>query len=148
MDFFTTHDSPVAVTIDGTGYRLPRFLLNSLKVWAAELAEEYRCKLRDALETDEQRERFDVYYQPPPIDIKALIERSISPEGTEYIVRHCMKAGAVPDDVIDKVIANASAVMLSNLADQLATAAKSSAKLKIEGEDGSPLTEPPPASAE
>lgn len=145
MDFFTTHDAPVAVNIDGTAYSLPRFLMPALKAWAAQIRKELEdAALAQFGDKPDERARFLTYFQPPPIDIADLLGRVYSPEGAEHIVDAQLRAAGVPDDIRTKMIAQAPPLMLRTLALELTKAAEVLKKLGVdEKEKADPLPPSP-----
>lgn len=152
MDFLTAHAAPINVTIDGTPYQLPRFLMKQMKEWAA-------LRQKTALDTamakvkgdKEAQARILTYYTAPPIDVAQLAEEAGTPEGAEYIVRHCCRAANVPDQTIDALILSADPMALRNLSVMLASARQAAAAMKQasdepEGREADPLPEREPTS--
>jgi hypothetical protein len=136
MDFFTTHDAPFVVTIDGTAYHVPRFLLGALKRWAAEARKEREdAALAEFGDDAETRARFRLVMPDPPVDIADLLARVRSPDGAERVVRAQFALAGVPAETIDKVVAQAEPMLLRRLADELSMAAPAEARLGVKEEE-------------
>jgi hypothetical protein len=146
LDFFTTHQSPIAITIDGKAYMLPRFLNPALKQWSALLRKQQADLATEHLDAD-QKARFLTYFQPPAIDIAEMLQTARAAEGADYVVRSQMQAAQVPGELIDNILSNADPMLIRNLAMELTQAPQTLAKLGAE-EKPDPLPQPAGASGD
>lgn len=145
MDFFTAQDAPVRITIDGTAYDLPRFLLPAMKQWSAAIRKQIADEATAHLDAD-AKARFLTFFQPPAIDLMQLAERAVSADA-DYPCRAQMKLAGVPEDVIENLMTKSDPLMIRKLADELTTAARAKAKLEQGKEGENPLSEQAGASA-
>lgn len=148
FSFDTTVGGPVVVTINKTGYSVPRFLLPALKQWAAQRRATVVAEATAHLDPDEKA-RFLMYFQPPPVDIFGIDEWSRSPEGAEVIIRQQFKLAGVPEQLTELVITNGDPLILSQLAYTLASSSR--ALKQVSGDEGKgdkdPLAEQPPVAS-
>lgn len=135
MDFFTTHAAPIVIRVNGTSYTLPRFLLPQIKAWGAERRQKTVDEATAHL-SDDDKARFLMYFQSPYIDVLDVAAWAVSTDGADEVCARQMRAGGVPDELVDAVIAQCGPVALRNLAEQLCSAdsAAQDAKSKTEGE--------------
>lgn len=145
MDFsFTTaHPSPVPVTINGTVYKVPRFLLPEFKARAMKHRAD-RIKEATAHLDPETKARFLVYYSPPPVDVSAVARELMTPEGVEELLRMQFTAANVPAADIDSLISQADPVILRHLAEELSSAQAAAADLEKQSGEGEGTPETPP----
>jgi hypothetical protein len=144
FDFQTVHAAPVRVTIDGTAYDVPRFLLPQFKAWcAARQKASVDAAMNEIGDDADQRARFMLYWQPAPIDVVAMLEEALSPEGVEYVVGTQLKAAGLEEAKALAVLASAGAPMLRALAKELLSATTAKANQLGSSEDpgrgGNPL---------
>jgi hypothetical protein len=149
LDFFTTQTPPFVINIDGKAFQLPRFLGPAFIALSAKLkkerVDEAMAELGD--HTAEERARFRTFWQSPPMDTRFVAQYALSPEGTAYVVDHCLAKAGVAEADRKRVLEENDPLLLRNLADELTFAARLNERLKIEGEDASPLPESPVASS-
>lgn len=150
MDFFTTHDAPVAITIDGTPYSVPLLRNPGLKKWSAIQRERYAdeagnsFKDKDGAVDQERKARFLVYAPAPPIDIAEMMIAAVSPEGAEFIVDIQLEAAGVPADVRKRFVENVYPDDLRALASRLVKRAETLNTLGVKPEEQ--RTDPLPGS--
>lgn len=121
MDFFTSHDGPVCIRIDGKEYALPRFLTDALIEWG----ERTRRQAIDDATAEmkaEARARFLLFLQPPAIDVARQLDEAYTAAGARYVVGRQLDKAGVPADVRDKVLSCADPILLRNLSVELTTA--------------------------
>jgi hypothetical protein len=148
LDFLTTHDAPLSITINGTPYSVPRFLNPALKRWAAERNRAFADQATADLSPEDKR-RWLTFFQPPPIDVKRLLQESTTPEGAEYVVREQLKLAGVPDETVQQLLDRSDPIVIRNLAEELTLAAPASAKVDAQAgvtESADPLPSAPPPS--
>lgn len=141
----TTLGSPIVVTINGTKYNIPRFLLPAIKQWAVDRRAEVTAEATSHLAPDEKA-RFLMYFQAAPVDVFQLDEWSRSPEGSESIIRRQFAAGGVPVDLIDQAIERSEPLILAQIAYTLASSSRALKQVSDEkaGQTPDPLAEPSP----
>lgn len=146
MDFsFTTaHPAPVPVTINGTTYQVPRFLLPEFKARAAEHRKRVIAEATAHLDP-ETKARFLTYYAPPPVDTASVARELLTPAGVEELLRTQFKAASVPAADVDSLLTLADPVLLRNLAEELSTAQQAAAKQEKDSGDGEGTPETPPS---
>src|SRR6185312_7727997 len=141
MDFFSAADSPIEITIDGKPYQLKRFLLPELKAWSASIRRKTVDEATAHFDADDKA-RFLLYFNAPPIDVPDLISRATTSDGAEYVVDAVLKTAGVPDDIRKGVINSSDPLALAALAGELTISKQVSAMLAKEGDDKSPLAGP------
>lgn len=148
MDFVTTHAPPVAITIDGKAYQVPRFLIPALKEWAASITKTEMDAAAAEFTTPDERARFRRFWPAPIFDVVALYQRALTPDGSAYVVDTQLKAAGVPDEVRAAMLANADPFLVRSLSEKLLQVDQTLDKLgvdtEVEGKD--PLPPPPGAS--
>lgn len=146
LDFFSQSDSPVEIKIDGTAYKLPRFLLRQMIDYSATLRREQVETATAHLNADDKA-RFLTYFQPPAIDLMEMSRWCLSAEGVLVVCERQLKAGKVPDELVKSLLDNGDPQTLYNLAAELTTALRAKAQLTAMNKGGdNPLTQPPPES--
>lgn len=143
LDFFTQSDAPVEIKIDGTAYKLPRFLLREMSEQSATNRREQADFATAHLNADDKA-RFLTYFQPPAIDLMDMAAWCLSPEGVPVVCERQLRVGGVPPDLIKWMLQNGDPQMLYVLAKELTTAARAKAQLEAQNKGGdNPLTLPP-----
>jgi hypothetical protein len=150
LDFFTAHDEPVAITIDGTPYSVPLLRNPGLKKWSAIQREKYAdaagdsFKDKDGNVDQERKARFLTYAPAPPIDIAEMMISAVSPEGAEFIVDIQLEAAGVPAEVRKKFVENVYPDDLRAFASRLARRSETLGKMGVKPEEQ--RTDPLPGS--
>lgn len=147
FDFTTATSAPVTIVrINGTEYRLPRFLLPAMSDWSAERRKATSDEATAHL-NDDDKARFLQYFPAPLIDIAEAGPWAVSTEGAPVVFTRQAKLAGVPDNLIEAVIAQTDPMGMRALAKELCSAqqASDSAKGLTDG-DKSPLAEPPAGS--
>lgn len=151
MDFTVAVGAPPAypLKINGTDYKVPRFLLPAFKEWQQKRAKEQMDAAVAELSDENEKARFRLYYQAVPQDVAQLGHELRTPDGIEYGLRYCLEKGEVPPEVIEAMLTNAPAKDLLALWDNLSGVNGAVAKLKADSQgEGSdpknPSTNPPP----
>lgn len=159
MDFLTTDAPPVPVTIDGTAYHVPRFLMPALKAWAEELVQKQADFATEGMKADDKA-RFLYYWPKPVIDVGTLIQYTRTPEGAEYVVNAQLKLAGVSDDVRAKLLKFAPPDKIRDLSERLSQSQQAAAQLDMPPNepghglaaggqpDADPLPEAPESSGE
>ncbi len=132
MDFSTQHDAPFSVTIDGTTYQLPRFLLPQFKEWADVARKERVALILEQFTTPQERAQHLSWWEPPIQDIAMLVDRAREPGGIEFVVNRSMDLAGVPADIRQRVL-RGDALQLRELALQLTMASAVKSNLKAQG---------------
>lgn len=119
MSFTVANRVPITLIIEGKPYHLPRA---KRKFWLEWAAEENARKLERATVdmSDEQRAQWMAIYQVAHTTTDDLIRLVTTPEGNDKIITHCMKAGGVPDELVEQVIENIGESQRAGLALALA----------------------------
>jgi hypothetical protein len=121
--FTVTDDlaAPIPCNLFGTEYLLPRFLFPEFSEWAGirqeQMFEEYAGHLND-----KERAVFRQQYPPRRPTLAELIDDLQTEVGVDYVLRKCMKAGGVAQDVIDKAMKLGDPERMQLLADNLTCA--------------------------
>jgi hypothetical protein len=149
LNFFTASPPPVAITIDGTAYQIPRLNNATLKAWAAELIERQKNESLARLSSDDDRARFLFFHAEPIFDIASLMQYASTPAGAEYVVDAQLKIGGVPDDTRKALLANANPSQVRMLAQRLTLADEVLRAMGVdtEAEKKDPLPQPAGESA-
>ncbi len=152
FDFFTDAPPPVRVTINGTAYDLPRFLGADFSAWVAERQKATMdAALAEFGDDADARARFRSYFRPVPIDVAELADEAKTPAGSDYVIRRCLKAANVPDDIAGAFVANVHPETKRALAWHLASADAMAQAMKRASDDpgaaGNPTTGPAPTSS-
>jgi hypothetical protein len=106
LDFFSQSDSPVEIKIDGTAYKLPRFLLRQMIDYSATLRRE-QVETATAHLNPDDKARFLTYFQPPAIDLMQMAQWCLSGEGVVGRVRAADEGWAsVPDELVKSLLDN------------------------------------------
>jgi hypothetical protein len=146
IDFFTQSDSPVEIKIDGTTYKLPRFLLRHMIKYSATLRRQ-QVETATAHLSPDDKARFLTYFQPPAIDLMEMARWCLSAEGVLAVCEAQLKAANVPDELRKSLLNNGDPQTLYALAAELTTAVRAKAQLGSMNQGGdNPLTQPPPES--
>lgn len=148
MDFTTTVSAPVTIiTINGTEYKIPHFLLPDQIEWMAKRRNTEIDEATKHLDKD-QKARFLAYFPIRPVDIWVVSDLARSPEGTQYVIRTMFKKAGVPDNVTTAVLQQSDPNLLRKLADELCSAsAAGSAATQMTEKSADPLPEQPDGSS-
>lgn len=101
--FSSKASAPIAFDIDGTTYRLPRFLGPQFSQWT----EDYRQKQIDAHTegmTPRERAQFLAFTPPVPVSVSEVWRALLSPDGVRYVMTWALAEASVPDKVAEAVL--------------------------------------------
>lgn len=144
MDYSTARALPHLLSINGTAYKIPRFLNAQFIEYAAE----HRKKIEDSavaqLRDPDSRARFLMYHQPPPLDTSWVAQHVTTPEGVEVVIRSRFAKAGVPKPEIEDFIENTDPMILRALADELRSGnGMIATQLAASGDAGPVETNPP-----
>jgi hypothetical protein len=160
LDFGDIHNAPVSFKLKGVEYTVPLFRLPALVEWTAKVKREKADfatahllgppdkKGEYSKAGMEAKARYLTYWQPPPIDTMEMVQREVSPEGIDYVLRYALAKASppMPAELIEELIAFGNPTALRELADRVTLNRETQQRMSEEGEGKDPLPQSPPAS--
>lgn len=147
MDFTTAVSRTFRVTINGTAYDAPRFLLPEFEQWAADRTKATIERALAQIKEPEKRAQFLLWNSVPPIDVATLADEARSPVGIKFVIDHSLQKANVPDDVREALLLNGNPIALRQLAEILLSAGEGTAVLKEASGDPGGRGDPLPAAS-
>lgn len=132
MDFNTTAEVPISVTINGTAYQIPLLRNTGLKKMSAMLRKQVLDEATSHIEDPDKRAQFKAYFPVPAYDIADLMLRATTPELADVAVDTQLEAAGVPPDVRKAFIDNVHPDRIRDLAAALTRRNETLARLGVD----------------
>lgn len=132
MDFNTTADTPIAITINGTAYTIPLLRNAGLKKMSAVLRKQVLDEATSHIEDEDKRAQFKAYFPVPAYDIADLMLRATTPELADVAVDTQLEAAGVPADVRRSFVENVHPDRIRELAAALTRRSETLARLGMD----------------